>query len=95
MCPCRALQEVVEKCGKAFEPHLTSDLAQLVFTCLSHTNCFVRETGYRVIVSIITISLVSVCVGCVCMYVHDDVELSILNTLIARCVSETYTHTKI
>ena len=56
MCLCyRALQYVVEKCGSAFESHLTSDLMQLVFTCLSHTNRFVRETGYRVIAAIITI----------------------------------------
>ena len=56
MCLCyRALQHVVEKCGSAFESHLTSDLMQLVFTCLSHTNRFVRETGYRVIAAIITI----------------------------------------
>ena len=46
---------MVEKCGSAFESHLTSDLMQLVFTCLSHTNRFVRETGYRVIADIITI----------------------------------------
>ncbi|CAI8043758.1 hypothetical protein GBAR_LOCUS24277, partial [Geodia barretti] len=50
-----ALQHVVERCGIAFEPHLTSDLLQLVFTCLSHTNRFVRETGYRVIAAFISI----------------------------------------
>jgi hypothetical protein len=50
-----ALQRVVERCGSAFEPHLTSDLLQLVFTCLSHTNRFVRETGYRVIAAFISI----------------------------------------
>lgn len=51
----RALQHVVEECGAAFEPHLTSDLIQLVFTSLSHTNRFVRETGYKVIAAIVTI----------------------------------------
>ena len=55
VCHCRALQRVVERCGSAFEPHLTSDLLQLVFTCLSHTNRFVRETGYRVIAAFISI----------------------------------------
>ena len=73
MCPCRALLQVVEKCGKAFEPYLTSDLVQLVFTCLSHTNRFVRETGYRVIAAIITIPGQCVCVWgvcvCVCVFV--------------------------
>ena len=52
---CRALQHVVENCGTAFEPHLTSDLIQLVFTSLGHTNRFVRETGYKVIAAIIMI----------------------------------------
>lgn len=52
---CRALQHVVEKCGSGFEPHLTSELLELVFTSLSHTNRFVRETGYKVIAAIITI----------------------------------------
>ena len=54
---------MVEKCGSAFEPHLTSELLQLVFTCLSHANrlvetgfiksfCLLEETGfYQVIVS--------------------------------------------
>ena len=51
----RALQHVVEKCGGAFEPHLNSDLIQLVFTSLSHTNRFVRETGYKVIAAIVMI----------------------------------------
>ena len=55
VCRCRALQHVVERCGIAFEPHLTSDLLQLVFTCVSHTNRFVRETGYRVIAAFISI----------------------------------------
>ena len=43
MCPFRALQQVVEKCGKVFEPHLTSDLVQLVFTCLSHQPLHQRD----------------------------------------------------
>ena len=51
----RALQRVVESCGAAFEPHLTSDLLQLVFTALHHTNRFVRETGYNVIAAIVKI----------------------------------------
>ena len=60
---------MVEKCGREFEPHLTSNLVQLVFTCLSHTNCFVRETGYRVIAAIITIPGQCACV-CMCMSVY-------------------------
>ena len=51
----RALQHVVEKCGGAFEPHLNSDLIQLVFTSISHTNRFVRETGYKVVAAIVMI----------------------------------------
>ena len=46
---------VVNYCGSAFEPHLNSDLIQLVFTSLSHTNRFVRETGYKVIAAIVMI----------------------------------------
>ena len=61
---------MVEKCGREFEPHLTSDLVQLVFTCLSHTNRFVRETGYRVIAAIIPIPGQCVCVWGVRVCVH-------------------------
>ena len=61
---------MVEKCGREFEAHLTSDLVQLVFTCLSHTNHFVRETGYRVIAAIITIPGQCVCGVCVCVCVY-------------------------
>ena len=45
----------MEKCGSEFEPHLTPDLFDLVFTALGHTNRFVRETGYKVIAAIIKI----------------------------------------
>ena len=53
---CRALQQVVKYCS-GFEPHLNSDLLQLVFTCVGHTNRFARETGYRVIAAFISHSL--------------------------------------
>ena len=64
----RALQHVVENCGTAFEPHLTSDLIQLVFTSLSHTNRFVRETGYKVLAAIVMIPGQSRINVCVCVW---------------------------
>ena len=49
----RALQHAVIGCGSNFEPFITTDLLQLIFTSLGHANRFVRETGFKVISSIV------------------------------------------
>ena len=49
----RALQHAVVGCGSNFEPFITTDLLQLIFTSLGHANRFVRETGFKVISSIV------------------------------------------
>ena len=49
----RALEHAVVGCGSAFEPFITFDLLQLIFTALGHTNRFVRETGFRVLAAIV------------------------------------------
>ena len=51
-----ALQQAVEGCGATFEPHITKELLDLLFTALSHTNRFVREMGFKVL------AVISVCV---------------------------------
>ncbi|EDQ91390.1 uncharacterized protein MONBRDRAFT_23736 [Monosiga brevicollis MX1] len=43
---CKALRQIAEACGPAFAPYITSDLLELVFAAIAHTNRFVRETGY-------------------------------------------------
>ena len=48
-----ALHHAVEGCGNSFEPHITSDLLDILFTALKHTNRFVREMGYKVMSSIV------------------------------------------
>ncbi|XP_019856793.1 PREDICTED: uncharacterized protein LOC100631796 [Amphimedon queenslandica] len=48
-----ALQYAVEGCGSSFEPHITSELLDLLFTALEHINRFVRETGYKVLAAIV------------------------------------------
>ena len=40
-------------CGSKFEPFITTDLLQLIFTSLGHANRFVRETGFKVISAIV------------------------------------------
>lgn len=49
----RALHHAVEGCGANFEPFITTDLLQLIFRTLGHDNRFVRETGFKVIGSMI------------------------------------------
>ena len=49
----RALQSAVAGCGSKFEPFITTDLLQLIFTSLGHANRFVRETGFKVISAIV------------------------------------------
>ena len=71
VCHCRALQHVVEKCGSAFEPHLTSDLLQLVFTCLSHANRLVETVFIESV-------LVDHCRGKVCLLVETVFIESVL-----------------
>ena len=45
---CRALLYVVRAAGAHFGPLITSDLLDLIFAAIKHTNRFVRETGYYV-----------------------------------------------
>lgn len=49
----RALQHAVVGCGSKFEPFITTNLLQLIFTALGHANRFVRETGFKVLFSIV------------------------------------------
>jgi len=49
----RALQQAVVGCGSSFEPFITSDLLQLIFSSLKHTNKFIRETGFKVLAAIV------------------------------------------
>ncbi|XP_077991642.1 uncharacterized protein LOC144445871 [Glandiceps talaboti] len=44
----KCLQCVIEGCGIHFAEHVTQDLLDLIFLTLTHTNRFVRETGYQV-----------------------------------------------
>ncbi|XP_078593864.1 uncharacterized protein LOC144871827 [Branchiostoma floridae x Branchiostoma japonicum] len=53
----KCLQEVIEGCGSQFNPHVTQSLLDLLFRALTHTNRFVRETGFNVCGSLVTCSL--------------------------------------
>jgi len=50
----KCLQAMIDGCGSAFNPFITQDLLDLIFTALNHTNRFVRETGYYVCASLVT-----------------------------------------
>ncbi|PIK43733.1 hypothetical protein BSL78_19410 [Apostichopus japonicus] len=50
----RCLQAVVEGCGPGFLSFIDQDLLDLVFGTLTHTNRFVRETGYYVCAAIVS-----------------------------------------
>ena len=44
----RCLQCVIQGSGNSFNSFVDHELLELVFTTLTHTNRFVRETGYYV-----------------------------------------------
>ncbi|XP_050404936.1 uncharacterized protein LOC126820858 [Patella vulgata] len=49
----KCLQNVIEGCGYGFNEFVDQDLLDLVFSSLTHTNRFVRETGYYVCSSLV------------------------------------------
>ena len=51
--PSRALQHAVVGCGSKFEPFITTNLLQLIFSALGNANRFGRETGFKVLFSIV------------------------------------------
>ncbi|CAG0878691.1 unnamed protein product [Darwinula stevensoni] len=50
----KALQEMIDGCGMAFQPYVTKQLLDFIFAALMHTNRFVRETGYYMCSSLVT-----------------------------------------
>ncbi|XP_054710418.1 uncharacterized protein LOC129220102 [Uloborus diversus] len=50
----KCLQSMVDGCGEHFKPYITDDFLDLLFKTLSHTNRFVRETGYYVLGSLVS-----------------------------------------
>ena len=51
----RCLQHVIEGCGSSFNRFITPELLNLLFQALDHTNRFVRETGYQVFASLVSL----------------------------------------
>lgn len=49
----KCLQAMTDGCGDRFREYVDKDLIELVFASLSHTNRFVRETGFQTLTSII------------------------------------------
>ena len=50
---CRCLQCVIEGCGPNFNSFVDRELLTLIETTLTHTNRFVRETGYYVCAALV------------------------------------------
>nr|XP_006824606.1 PREDICTED: uncharacterized protein LOC102801544 [Saccoglossus kowalevskii] len=50
----KCLQCVIVGCGTQFSEQITQDLLDLLFQALTHTNRFVRETGYYVCSAIVS-----------------------------------------
>lgn len=50
----KCLQFIVDGCGENFKTYITNDFIELLFKALSHTNRFVRETGYYMLGSLVT-----------------------------------------
>ncbi|XP_005089198.1 uncharacterized protein LOC101848704 [Aplysia californica] len=50
----KCLQSVILGCGNKFNPFVDQELLDLIFEALTHTNRFVRETGYYVCGALVT-----------------------------------------
>ncbi|KAK7103966.1 uncharacterized protein [Littorina saxatilis] len=50
----KCLQSVITGCGYAFNEFVDQDLLDLIFSALTHTNRFVRETGFYVCSSLVS-----------------------------------------
>lgn len=50
-----ALQRMLEGCGPHAVQYVDSHLLNLIFSCLEHTNRFVRETGFHVMGSLVSV----------------------------------------
>jgi len=50
----KALQSVILGCGHGFNPFVCQELLDLIFETLTHTNRFVRETGFYVCGALVT-----------------------------------------
>ncbi|XP_067941524.1 uncharacterized protein [Watersipora subatra] len=50
----KCLQSVIDGCGSRFNNQINQQLLDLIFTALTHTNRFVRETGYQVCGSLVS-----------------------------------------
>ena len=46
------LQQIIEGCGEAFQPHVTQELQDVTFRALLHQNRFVRETCYHTLAAL-------------------------------------------
>ncbi len=51
-----SLHQAVWGCGANFGQYVTPDLLELIFSCLEHTNRFVREMGYKTLGAIVKCS---------------------------------------
>ena len=49
----KCLRCMIEGCGKSFNPFITQELLDILFSSLVHTNRFVRETGFNVCAAIV------------------------------------------
>ncbi|KAK6621052.1 hypothetical protein RUM43_011356 [Polyplax serrata] len=50
----KALQAMIEGCERNFQPFMDEELLSLIFKTLTHTNRFVRETGFYVCSSLVS-----------------------------------------
>ncbi|XP_048737561.2 uncharacterized protein LOC125652410 [Ostrea edulis] len=53
----KCLQSIVDNCGHLFNDCVDQELLNLIFQALDHTNRFVRETGYYVCASLVSIGV--------------------------------------
>ncbi|ROT82029.1 uncharacterized protein [Penaeus vannamei] len=50
----KCLEHMINGCAPKFLPYIDQDLLDLIFTALTHTNRFVRETGFNVCAALVS-----------------------------------------
>lgn len=82
----------MDNCGHLFNDCVDQDLLNLIFQALDHTNRFVRETGYYVCSSLVSIGvkdkgqcMYQVCTSLLILHVS---LISVTHSLYGSCIPE-------
>jgi len=87
-CCFRCLQSIIEGLGSGFNEYIDQDLLDLIFRALTHTNRFVRETGYYVCASLVMCG--SVRDGKIYLFLYLSYKVKSLETVVCCYSMDTF-----